>query len=151
MCDPAWVPSSSPARWFLEGSTFPALSVRAPPPPPPPHLPSPCQYPPQPPLGPRVLFDSAFGAPLHVSVADVTVRARDGDRVIYRVPDACVARLSPSPLLRIQRDHASGDLTFGLYDGVPPGLRGAVAAAAATVSRVEVRGVPFKNTQYAQL
>jgi hypothetical protein len=66
------------------------------------------------------------------------VRARDRDRVIYTVPDACVHRLSPTPLLAVGRDPASGDLVLRFVEGLPRGVKQRLEALAMRAATIEV-------------
>ncbi len=96
------------------------------------------QHPPTHRLGPRVVFDSTLGAPLHVTRNDVTVLAREDLHVLYTVPDACVFRLAPSPLVHMVRDRMTGAVTAAPHRGLPPNVMGALGALAIRATRVQV-------------
>jgi hypothetical protein len=90
-------------------------------------------------LGPRMVFSSSFGAPVHVTTSDITVQAQEGMRLVYTVPPPCVFRMAPSPLIHMAWDPVTGGISARLHDGLPFSVFGTLGSQTAKATRVVVR------------
>ena len=91
-------------------------------------------------MGRLVQFVSPLGAPRHVSVGGTFIRGAPNSTIVYGVPNACVGRLSPSPLLRVWRDAGSGLLQAAVWDGLPPEVNSTALMALWRGHELQVRG-----------